>query len=103
MTPGGGRVYLAQQYTEVARDAEQRLEELLALAAEPSPAVDFDALQRTYESRPLPPEAVAEPPRWADYAPEPGPAASAGPAKPLLNGSYQQELAAARLRQRSGK
>jgi len=98
MTPGGGRVYLAQQYTEVARDAEQRLEELLALAAEPSPAVDFDALQRSYESRPLPPEAVAEPPRWPDYAPEPGPSAPGSPGKPLLSGEYQQQLASARLR-----
>jgi len=98
MTPGGGRAYLAQQYTEVARDAEQGLEELLALAAEPSPAVDFDALQRSYESRPLPPEAVAEPPRWPDYAPEPGPSAPGSPGKPLLSGEYQQQLASARLR-----
>ncbi|MBC3842443.1 hypothetical protein GXW82_26375 [Streptacidiphilus sp. 4-A2] len=104
MTPGGGRAYLAQQYTEVARDAELRLDELLALAAEPSPAVDFDALQRSYEPRPLPPEAVAEPPRWADYAPEPGPSGpagpggSGGPGKPLLSGAYQQQLASARLR-----
>jgi len=97
MTPGGERAYLAQQYTEVARDAELRLDELLALAAEPSPAVDFDALQRAYESRPLPPEAVAEPPRWSDYAPDPGVAASDAPGKPLLSGAYQQQLASARL------
>ena len=98
MTPGGGRAYLAQQYTEVAQDAEERLDELLSLAAEPSPAVDFEALQRSYESRPLPPEAVAEPPRWADFAPDPGPVPSAAPGKPLLSGAYQQELAAARLK-----
>ncbi|QMU75447.1 restriction endonuclease [Streptacidiphilus sp. PB12-B1b] len=97
MTPGGGRAYLALQYTEVAQDAELRLDELLSLAAEPSPAVDFDALQRTYEPRPLPPEAVAEPPRWADYAPDPGPVTAAAPGKPLLSGAYQQQLAAARL------
>jgi restriction system protein len=96
--PGGGRAYLAQQYTEVAEDAEQRLEELLALAAEPSPAVDFDALRRPYEPRPLPADAVAEPPRWADFAPDPGPATSGAPGRPLLSGPYQQELAAARLR-----
>ena len=95
---GGGRAYLAQQYTEVAEDAEQRLEELLALAAEPSPAVDFDALRRPYEPRPLPADAVAEPPRWSDFAPDPGPATSGAPGRPLLSGPYQQELAAARLR-----
>jgi restriction system protein len=95
MTSGGGRAHLAQQYTEVAQDAEQRLEELLALAAEPSPAVDFDALHRSYEPRPLPAEAVVEPPRWADYAPEAAPGAA--PGNPLLSGPYQQLLAAARL------
>jgi restriction system protein len=95
---GGGRVYLAQQYTEVAEDAEQRLEELLALAAEPSPAVDFDALRRSYEPRPLPSEALVEPPRWADYAPDPGPVSSDAPGRPLLSGPYQQRLADARLK-----
>ncbi|MFC1409648.1 restriction endonuclease [Streptacidiphilus sp. N1-12] len=95
---GGGRAYLAKQYTEVAEDAEQRLEELLALAAEPSPAVDFDALRRPYEPRPLPADAVVEPPRWTDYAPDPGQAAAGAPGRPLLSGPYQQELAAARLR-----
>ena len=98
MTSGGGRAYLAQQYTEVAQDAEQRLEELLALAAEPSPAVDFDALHRSYEPRPLPAEAVVEPPRWADYAPDPGQTTAGAPGKPLLSGPYQQQLADARLR-----
>ena len=95
---GGGRAYLAKQYTEVAADAEQRLDELLALAAEPSPAVDFDALRRPYEPRPLPADAVVEPPRWADYAPDPGPGVAGAPGRPLLSGPYQQELAAARLR-----
>ncbi|MEY9968661.1 restriction system protein [Streptacidiphilus sp. MAP12-16] len=95
---GGGRAYLAQQYTEVAEDAEQRLEELLALAAEPSPAVDFDALRRSYEPRPLPGDAVVEPPRWVDYAPDPGPVPGETPGSPLLSGPYQQNLAAARLR-----
>lgn len=95
---GGGRAYLAQQYTEVAEDAEQRLEELLALAAEPSPAVDFDALRRSYEARPLPADALVEPPRWADYAPDPGQVSSSAPGRPLLSGPYQQRLADARLK-----
>ena len=98
VTGSGGRAYLAQQYTEVAEDAEQRLEELLALAAEPSPAVDFDALRRSYEPRPLPAEALVEPPRWADYAPDPGQVSSAAPGRPLLSGPYQQRLADARLK-----
>jgi restriction system protein len=97
MTSGGGRAHLAQQYTEVAEDAEQGFEELLALAAEPSPSVDFDALHRSYEPRPLPAEAVVEPPRWADYAPDAG-QGSATPGSPLLSGPYQQQLAAARLK-----
>ncbi|WP_370146171.1 restriction endonuclease [Streptacidiphilus sp. EB129] len=94
---GSGRAYLAQQYTEVAEDAEQRLEELLALAGEPSPSVDFEALRRSYEPRPLPADAVAQPPRWADYAPDPGPAPEEGTGRPLLSGPYQQNLATARL------
>jgi restriction system protein len=95
---GGGRAYLAQQYTEVAEDAEQRLEELLSLAAEPSPAVDFDALRRPYEPRALPADAVVEPPRWVDYAPDPGPTETDAAGRPLLSGPYQQKLATARLR-----
>ena len=97
MTAGGGRAHLARQYTEVAQEAEQRLEELLGLAAEPSPAVDFDALHRSYEPRPLPADAVVEPPRWLDYAPDPGQLPTGASGKPLLSGPYQQQLAAARL------
>ncbi|WP_037576263.1 restriction endonuclease [Phaeacidiphilus oryzae] len=64
------RSYLAAQYTEAAEDAEQRLEELLAIAAEPPPPADFDSLRRHYRPRPLPPEAdPGTPPAWADYAP----------------------------------
>ncbi|WP_152648407.1 restriction endonuclease [Streptacidiphilus anmyonensis] len=94
---GRRRAVLAQQYTEVAQAAEQRLDELLDLAADPSPAVDFEALRREYTPRPLPPTAVSEPPRWADFEPDQGqlPAGRAG--QPLLDASYQQKLASARL------
>ncbi|WP_037605276.1 restriction endonuclease [Streptacidiphilus rugosus] len=94
---GRRRAILAQQYTEVAESAERRLDELLALAAEPSPAVDFDALRREYVPRPLPPAAVSEPPRWTDYAPDPGQALPGRSTNPLLDAGYQQRLASARL------
>jgi restriction system protein len=94
---GRRRAILAQQYTEVAENAERRLDELLDLATEPSPAVDFDALRREYVPRPLPAAAVSEPPRWADFAPDPGQVPAGQPGRPLLDAAYQQRLAAARL------
>ncbi|MEY9849881.1 restriction system protein [Streptacidiphilus sp. BW17] len=94
---GRRRAMLAQQYTEVAEDAERRLDELLDLAAEPSPAVDFDALRREYVPRPLPPTAVSEPPRWTDYEPDPGQVPAGQPGRALLDATYQQRLMTARL------
>ncbi|SEL64817.1 restriction endonuclease [Streptacidiphilus jiangxiensis] len=94
---GRRRAVLAQQYTEVAEAAEQRLDELLDLAAEPSPAVDFDALRREYTPRPLPSAAVSEPPRWADYEPDMAGLPVGHSGQPLLDASYQQRLASARL------
>jgi restriction system protein len=97
--PGSRRARLAEQYTEAAEDAEQRLEELLAVAAEPPPAVDFESLRRRYEPRPLPTaaEALGEPPRWEEYEPEAEEAPPEAPGRPLLTGGYQRQLAEARL------
>jgi restriction system protein len=96
--PGSRRARLAEQYTEVAEDAEQRLEELLAVAAEVPPAVDFGALRRHYEPRPAPESAdLGEAPRWEDYAPEAEPAPPEAPGRPLLTSGYQRQLAEARL------
>jgi restriction system protein len=94
---GRRRAVLAQQYTEVAEAAEQRLDELLDLAAEASPAVDFEALRREYAPRPLPPAAVSEPPRWSDFEPDPAQPPVGRPGQPLLDAAYQQRLASARL------
>lgn len=85
------------QYAEVAGEAEARLEELLTLAAEPSPAVDFDALRRDYVRRPLPPAVHVEPPRWADFEPPFAPETQQG-GHSLLDSGYQNRLAEARLR-----